>query len=64
MKTLDVLEKLKQENKLTTQQYKTYRGQVMSGAESGCIVGMQRKHLITDEQAQELLENMKLAYTE
>lgn len=46
VQTLKLLKILKNQNKLTMQQYKTYRGQVLHGDKSGCLVGLKRKKLI------------------
>lgn len=62
--TIRVLNRLKLEKKITTQQYKTYKGQVIHGDEIGCIKGLKRKHLITDAEADALILSYKLAYTE
>lgn len=55
MDILAFLERLKIEKSITTQQYKTYKGQVMSGDGIGCIKGLKRKRLITDEKADALI---------
>jgi hypothetical protein len=44
--TLKLLKQLLQENKITKQAYRTYKGQVISGNIDGCLKGLQRKHLI------------------
>jgi hypothetical protein len=62
--TLNVLKRLRKEKQITQQQYKTYKGQVVHGDEIGCIKGLKRKHLITDEEADALVLYVKLAYTE
>ena len=46
METLALLRKLLLEGKITKQQCKTYRGQVLSGNEKACIVGLKRSKLI------------------
>ena len=64
METIKVLKQLKRENKITTQAYKTYMGQIRSGNELACIKGMKRKKLITKEKAESLVESYMLGYTE
>lgn len=64
METIKVLKQLKRENKITTQAYKTYMGQIRSGNELACIKGMMRKKLITKEKAESLVESYMLGYTE
>ena len=64
METVSLLKKLKRENKITTQTYKTYMGQISSGDELACIKGMKRKKLITKEKAESLVESYMLGYTE
>lgn len=64
METIKVLKQLKHENKITTQAYKTYMGQIRSGNELACIKGMRRKKLITNEKAESLVESYMLGYTE
>ena len=64
METVSLLKKLKRENKITTQAYKTYMGQIRSGNELACIKGMMRKKLITTEKAESLIESYMLDYTE
>ena len=64
METVSLLKKLKCENKITTQAYKTYMGQIRSGNELACIKGMMRKKLITKEKAESLVESYMLGYTE
>ena len=64
METIKVLKQLKRENKITTQAYKTYMGQIRSGNELACIKGMMRKKLITTEKAESLIESYMLGYTE
>lgn len=49
MATLEILEKLYKQGRISEQAYKTYKGQVKHGAETACIIGMQRKHLINDK---------------
>ena len=46
MKTLVLLKRLYKERKITGQQYKTYKGQVLHGEEEAALVGMRRKGLI------------------
>ena len=64
METIKVLKQLKRENKITTQAYKTYMGQIRSGNELACIKGMMRKKLITKEKAESLVESYMLGCTE
>lgn len=64
METVSLLKKLKRENKITTQAYKTYIGQIRSGNELACIKGIMRKKLITTEKAESLIESYMLGYTE
>ena len=64
METIKLLTQLKRENKITTQAYKTYIGQIRSGNEIACIKGMKRKKLITKEKAESLIESYMLGYTE
>lgn len=46
METIKLLKKLKAEAKITVQQYRTFKGQVLSGNEEGCIKGLKRMRLI------------------
>lgn len=62
--TEGVLNRLLMEKKITKQQYRTYKGQVLHGDEIGCIKGLMRKHLITDAEADALILSVELAYTE
>ena len=64
METIKLLKQLKRENKITTQAYKTYMGQISSGDEIACIKGMKKKKLITEEKAESLVESYMLDYTE
>ena len=64
METIKLLKQLKRENKITTQAYKTYMGQISSGDEIVCINGMKNKKLITEEKAESLIESYMLGYTE
>ena len=64
METIKLLKQLKHENKITTQAYKTYMGQISSGDEIACIKGMKNKKLITKEKAESLVESYMLDYTE
>lgn len=45
-KTIEMLKALMQQKRITTQQFRTFKGQVLSGNESGCIKGLQRLGLI------------------
>ena len=64
METVSLLKQLKRKNKITTQAYNTYIGQIKSGNELACIKGMRRKKLITKEKAESLVESYMLGYTE
>lgn len=46
MKTIKVLKQLLKDGKITKQAFRTYKGQVLSGNEDACIVGLKRKKLI------------------
>lgn len=46
METLKILRQLKRDGRITTQAYRTYKGQVLSGNEAGCLKGLRRKCLI------------------
>lgn len=46
METIKLLTALYKSGKINKQQFKTYRGQVFSGDEQGCLVGLRRKKLI------------------
>lgn len=46
--TLTLLKTLKAGKKITLQQYRTYKGQVLSGNIDGCIKGLKRKRLIKE----------------
>ena len=59
-----VLKMLLSNRKITSQQFRTYRGQVLHGDEIGCITGLKRKHLISDAEADALILSVELAYTE
>lgn len=48
-KTIKLLKLLKADNKITMQEYKTYKGQVLSGNVQGCLTGLKRKKLIREE---------------
>lgn len=64
MNTMKMLRQLKKENKITAQQFKTYKGQVIHGDEIGCIKGLKRKRIINSAEADALISSLKLAYTE
>ena len=49
VQTLNLLRKLKEQKKITKQEYRTYRGQVLSGDIKGCLVGLKRKKLIQEK---------------
>lgn len=61
---VDLLKSLLKENRINQQQFRTYRGQVLSGNVSACIVGMKRKHLINDELERKMRQKETMAYTE
>lgn len=61
---VDLLKSLLKENRINKQQFRTYRGQVLSGNVSACIVGMKRKYLISDEFEREMCQKETMAYTE
>ena len=46
MGTIKLLKELKRDRKITIQQYRTFKGQVLSGNEAGCLKGLQRMKLI------------------
>ena len=46
MQTMKLLKRLYKEGKITKQQMKTYRGQVLHGNEEAALLGMRRKKLI------------------
>ena len=46
MKIIKILKQLKADKKINIQEFRTYRGQVLSGNEEGCIRGLKRKGLI------------------
>lgn len=46
METLKLLKQLYKEGRLTKQELKTYRGQILSGNKEAALIGMQRKKLI------------------
>lgn len=45
-KTLQILKKLINNKQITVQQYRTFKGQVLSGNEAGCLKGLERMKLI------------------
>lgn len=57
------LRQLKADGEITTRQYNTYKGQV-SRDEIGCIKRLNKRLLISDEEADALILECKLAYTE
>lgn len=61
MKILKILKKLLNDKKINRQQYRTYKGQVIHNNEIGCIIGLKRKHLITDDEADALILYYNLA---
>lgn len=46
MKTMKILKQLLKDGKITNQAFRTYKGQVLSGNEDACVVGLKRKKLI------------------
>lgn len=46
METLKLLKALYKEGKITKQQLKTYRGQILHGDEEAALIGLRRKKLI------------------
>lgn len=44
---LKKLKELKEAKKITMQQYRTYKGQLLNGNEEAAVKGMRRKGLIT-----------------
>ena len=46
METIKLLKELKRDRKITIQQYRTFKGQVLSGNEAGCLKGLERMKLI------------------
>lgn len=41
-----ILKGLLKENKITKQQFRTFKGQILSGDVNGAIIGLKRKQLI------------------
>ena len=46
METIKLLKELRRDGKITMQQFRTFKGQVLSGNEAGCLKGLQRMKLI------------------
>ena len=46
MEIIKILKQLRADKKINIQEFRTYRGQVLSGNEEGCIRGLKRKGLI------------------
>lgn len=46
MEIIKLLKELKRDRKITMQQYRTFKGQILSGNEAGCLKGLQRMKLI------------------
>lgn len=63
-KILQLLKELLEKNTINIQQYRTYKGQVLSGQLSACLKGMKRKKLITLEMENEMQLAESLAYTD
>lgn len=55
MELMRMLKRLHKNKKITRQQFRIYKGQVIHGDEIGCIVGMKRKGLITEKDANALI---------
>lgn len=64
MEILKILKALKNNKQISQQQYRTYKGQVLSGDEVGCLKGLTKKKLIKPERAEELITQYALAYTD
>lgn len=64
METIKLLKTLKNSKQITIQQYRTFKGQILSGNEIGCIKGLLKKHLIDNKKAEELITSYALSYTE
>lgn len=64
METIKILRQLLKDRKINQQQFRTYKGQVVSGNEDGCIKGLLRKELITQKEADRLVTAYQLEYTE
>ena len=64
MQIKKLLKQLLVDKKLNQQQYRTYLGQVMSGDDFACVVGLERNHLISSELADKMKKGIMLAYTE
>ncbi len=46
LKTIVLLKELKKAGRISTQQFKTFKGQVISGNKEGCLKGLKRMKLI------------------
>lgn len=46
METMKILKQLLRDGKISRQAFRTYKGQVLSGNEEGCLIGLKRKKLI------------------
>lgn len=46
VEVLNLLKQLYKNEKISKQQYRTYKGQVLHGDVNGCIVGLKRKKII------------------
>lgn len=55
MELIKILKRLHKDKRITRQQFRTYKGQVLNGDAVGCIVGMKRKGLITGKNADALI---------
>ena len=62
--TLEYLKTLLDINKINEQQYRTYKGQVLSGQLTACLKGLKRKKLISKEMEMQMQEMRALAYTD
>ena len=61
---LQLLKELLEKNTINIQQYRTYKGQVLSGQLGACLKGMKRKKLITVEMENEMRLAEALSYTD
>jgi hypothetical protein len=46
METMKLLKQLKNNKRITIQQYRTFKGQLLSGNEEGCLKGLRRMKLV------------------
>lgn len=45
-KTIKMLKQFRKDNKITTQQFRTFKGQVIAGDKDGCLRGLKRMQII------------------